>query len=337
MKKSFLGPLSLGLVALALGCSSDDGNQPPAASNGGDTSVPDASSMGGETGTTSGLQPPLPVVENPDHEQLLSAATPELVRNKRLVYDFWRTLVEARDTEATEPLLAKSYIQHDPNINTGSAAVLSFFAQFGEQVEVQERVQAKLVALVAERDLVVIAWVDEHTEPRPYTTTFFDMFRIENGVLAEHWDYGRVATGETPRGYVPPTANLNQEAALASSDRRLAANKGLVHEMWRTLLDAQLVDEAPRFLAPGYAQHSPIVNTGRDGFVAFLKQFAQPSEIQPAIPNFVQIVAEGDLVSISTISTEVDANGTPYATTWFDLFRVDGSLLVEHWDPATIE
>jgi predicted SnoaL-like aldol condensation-catalyzing enzyme len=336
MRKPSLRSLSLGLVALALGCSSDDGYEPPAASNG-DTSVPPASNTGAGTGTTSALQPPLPVVENPDHEQLLSAATPELARNKRLVYDFWRTLVEARDTEATEPLLAEDYIQHDPNVDTGSAAVLAFFAQFGEQVEVQERVQAKLVALVAERDFVVIAWVDEHTEPRPYTTTFFDLFRIENGVLAEHWDHGRLAAGETPRAYVPPTANPNQEAALASSDPRLAANKRLVHDMWRTLLDAQLVEETPRFLAPGYAQHSPIVNTGRDGFVAFLEQFAQPSAIQPTIPNFVQIVAEGDLVTISTVVTYDDANGTPYATTWFDLFRVDGGLLVEHWDPATID
>jgi predicted SnoaL-like aldol condensation-catalyzing enzyme len=71
--------------------------------------------------------------------------------------------------------------------------------------------------------------------------------------------------------------------------------------------------------------------------VAFLKQFAQPSAIQPAIPNFVQIVAEGDLVVMSTLSTEVDSNGKPYETTWFDLFRVDGGLLVEHWDAATIE
>lgn len=316
MKKTSLGALSLGLVALALGCSSD---------------------MDGGTEAPSGLQPPLPIVENPDHKQLLSAATPELVRNKRLVYDFWRTLVEALDTEATRPLLANGYIQHDPTIATGAEGVLAFFGQFGEKVAVQERVQAKLVALVAERDFVVIAWVDEHTEPRPYATTFFDMFRIENGVLAEHWDFGRVAKGETPAAYVPPTANANQEAALASSDPRLAANKRLVHEMWRTLLDAQLVDEAPRFLAPGYAQHSPIVNTGRDGFVAFLKQFAQPSAIQPAIPNFVQIVAEGDLVVMSTLSTEVDSNGKPYATTWFDLFRVDGGMLVEHWDAATIE
>ena len=115
--------------------------------------------------------------------------------------------------------------------------------------------QAKLVALVAERDLVVIAWVDEHTEPRPYATTFFDMFRIENGVLAEHWDFGRVAKGETPAAYVPPTANANQEVALASSDPRLAANKGLVHEMWRTLLDAQLVDQAQVFLRGVGAMH----------------------------------------------------------------------------------
>src|SRR3954465_5261656 len=67
MKKSCLGPLSLGLVALALGCSSNDGSQPPATSNG-DTSVAGTLNMGGGTGTTSGLQPPLPVVENPDHE-----------------------------------------------------------------------------------------------------------------------------------------------------------------------------------------------------------------------------------------------------------------------------
>jgi hypothetical protein len=106
MKRPSLRPFSLGLVALALGCSSDDGYEPPATSNV-DTSVPPASNTGAGTGTTSALQPPLPVVENPDHEQLLSAATPELARNKRLVYDFWRTLVEARDTEATEPLLAE--------------------------------------------------------------------------------------------------------------------------------------------------------------------------------------------------------------------------------------
>jgi predicted SnoaL-like aldol condensation-catalyzing enzyme len=338
MKSTFLCPLSLGLVALALGCSGDDGDEAPATSNV-ETSDLAASNMGGAGAeTTSGLRPALPVVENPDHEQLLSAATPELARNKRLVYDFWRTLIEARDTEAAEQYLAEDYIQHDPSADTGRAAVLAFFAAFGERLPVQERVQAKLVAMVAERDFVVFARVDEYAEPRPYTTTWIDLFRIENGVLAEHWDHGRLAMGETPRAYVPPTENPNQSAALASSDPQLAANKQLVHEMWRTLLDAGQGEEAPRFLAPGYIQHNPLASTGLEGFLAFARQVSQPPlEVQPGVANFIQIVAEGDLVSLATLVTYVGANGTPYATTWFDLFRVDGGLLVEHWDTATID
>jgi predicted SnoaL-like aldol condensation-catalyzing enzyme len=38
----------------------------------------------------------------------------------------------------------------------------------------------------------VLAFGREMTEPKDpkktYTTTWFDMFRIENGKLAEHWD-----------------------------------------------------------------------------------------------------------------------------------------------------
>jgi predicted SnoaL-like aldol condensation-catalyzing enzyme len=336
VKKLSLRPLCFGWLALALGCSSDDGDEVPVTSNA-DASNPTASNMGAGTETASGLQPALPVVENPNHEQLLSSATPELARNKRLVYDFWRTLIEARDTEAAEQYLAEDYIQHDPSADTGRAAVLAFFAAFGERLPVQERVQAKLVAMVAERDFVVLARVDEYTEPRPYTTTWFDLFRIENGVLAEHWDHGRLAMGETPRAYVPPTENPNQSAALASSDPQLAANKQLVHEMWRTLLDAEQGEEAPRFLAPGYIQHNPLASTGLEGFLAFARQLSQPREVQPGVANFIQIVAEGDLVSLATLVTYDGANGTPYTTTWFDLFRVDGGLLVEHWDTATID
>jgi predicted SnoaL-like aldol condensation-catalyzing enzyme len=40
--------------------------------------------------------------------------------------------------------------------------------------------------------LVVIGFAAKLPEPtdstKTYTTTWFDMFRIENGKLAEHWD-----------------------------------------------------------------------------------------------------------------------------------------------------
>jgi predicted SnoaL-like aldol condensation-catalyzing enzyme len=298
-------------------------------------SEPTPSDMAAGAGMPAGLQPALPVVENPDHEQLLSGASPELASNKRLVYDMWRTLIDARDTEAAEQYFAEDYIQHNPNVDTGRAGVLAFFASLGEPLEVQERVQAKLVAIVAEGDFVVMARVDEYTAPRPYTTTWFDLFRIEDGVIAEHWDHGRLPMGAAPQDYVPPMENLEQEAALMSDDQQLAANKALVHEMWRTLLDAQQVEEAPRFLAPGYVQHNPLANTGLEGFLAFFRQFAQPRAVQPTVADFIQIIAEDDLVVLATLTTYA-SGGTSYATTWFDMFRVNDGLLVEHWDTATI-
>jgi predicted SnoaL-like aldol condensation-catalyzing enzyme len=51
-----------------------------------------------------------------------------------------------------------------------------------------------LVTLVAERDVVVLGFrrelPDLQKEGQTYTTTWFDMLRVENGKIAEHWDYG---------------------------------------------------------------------------------------------------------------------------------------------------
>ena len=149
---------------------------------------------------TAALQPALPVLANDDHEQLLSSAVPALAANKRLVYDMWRTLIEARDTQAAGQYFAEGYIQHNPNADTGRAGVLEFFASQGPAQVVQARVRTPLVAVVAERDYVALVQVDAQQQPRPYTTTWFDLFRIEDGLVAEHWDHGRLPEGGSPGG-----------------------------------------------------------------------------------------------------------------------------------------
>lgn len=254
MQKLLFRSLVLACFALPLACSGEDGPASPAAVPGSDgtpateTNITRPADEGSNQSTTE-PQPALPVVENPDHEQLLSSDDPVLAANKRLVYDAWRTLIEARDIVAAEPYFREDYVQHNPNADTGRAGVLAFFASLGAPLPVQERVQAKLVAIVAEGDYVAVARVDEYTEPRLYTTTWFDLFRIQDGAIAEHWDHGRLPAGGTPRGYVPPAESADQQAELASPEPQLAENKQLVHEMWRTLLDAQQVEEAPAYLA----------------------------------------------------------------------------------------
>ena len=54
------------------------------------------------------------------------------------------------------------------------------------------KIKAEIVSITAERDLVTMAHVVRYPDPsdasKTYTTTWFDMFRIEGGKIVEHWD-----------------------------------------------------------------------------------------------------------------------------------------------------
>jgi predicted SnoaL-like aldol condensation-catalyzing enzyme len=134
----------------------------------------------------------LAVTPNANHEQMLVSSDAKAAANKRLVYDFWREVFEGGHMEFAERYMSESYIQHNPNVPTGRAAFVAFFQRFVKPNPIEARVKAPLVAIVADGDYVVLSFVSEQADPKDstkkYTTTWFDMFRIENGKIAEHWD-----------------------------------------------------------------------------------------------------------------------------------------------------
>ena len=137
-------------------------------------------------------QAQVPVVANPDHEAMLRHADPRLAANKRLVYDFWREVFEAAQMDLAPRYMAEGYIQHNPRVPTGRQAFVDFFSKVRKPAPIEARVKAPLVAMLADGDLVVMAFAREYPEPadpaKKYTTTWFDMFRIVDGKVAEHWD-----------------------------------------------------------------------------------------------------------------------------------------------------
>ena len=143
-----------------------------------------------------------PVVANPDHEAMLQSDDPRLAANKRLVYDMWRTLLDAGHAEQADKFLAEDYIQHNPNVATGRAAVIEFIKSSRPRTEIPERVNREIVSITAEGDYVIISFVRRGKNPlknnEDYTTSWFDMFRIENGKIAEHWDTAELWT-EPPK------------------------------------------------------------------------------------------------------------------------------------------
>lgn len=132
------------------------------------------------------------VVAQPDHAALLASNDARLAANKRFVYDFWREVFEGGHMELADKYMAESYIQHNPNVATGRAAFIEVFSKRVKPQPIEAKVKAPLVAIVADGDLVVLSFVKEGVDPKDatkkFTTTWFDMFRLESGKIAEHWD-----------------------------------------------------------------------------------------------------------------------------------------------------
>jgi predicted SnoaL-like aldol condensation-catalyzing enzyme len=137
----------------------------------------------------------LPVTTNTNQQALLKSDNRKLAANKKLVFDFWREVFQTHDMSKAAHYMAEDYMQHNPNVPTGRQPFMDFFGKLPRQ-PVKPEID-NLVTLLAEGDMVVLAFRREMPDPqnagKTYTTTWFDMFRIKDGKLAEHWDFGTKA------------------------------------------------------------------------------------------------------------------------------------------------
>ena len=74
------------------------------------------------------------------------------------MYDLWREVLEARRADRADRYVTAEYIQHNPTVPTGRRGLVAFVAGLRPPAPVAPRVPAPLVAIVAERDLVVLSF-----------------------------------------------------------------------------------------------------------------------------------------------------------------------------------
>ena len=141
------------------------------------------------------------------------------------------------------------------------------------------------------------------------------------------------AQEETPMNPAPTLAQ-DHAALLASPDPKLAANKRLVYDMYRIVLQGGHVDRAGEFIAEDYIQHNPMSEQGLKGVQDYIRKTrpARPLEERLELP-LIQLIAEGDYVMTAFVRPEKDAAGQTYYSTWFDLYRIENGKIAEHWDP----
>ena len=67
---------------------------------------------------------PLPAT---DQKSLLKSNDPQLAKNKKIVYDFWREVLEAGHLDLAEKYMTETYMQHNPNVSTGRQGFVDLF------------------------------------------------------------------------------------------------------------------------------------------------------------------------------------------------------------------
>jgi predicted SnoaL-like aldol condensation-catalyzing enzyme len=133
----------------------------------------------------------LPVVPTKDQAGMLKSKDPKLAANKKIAYDFYRIVLRGLRLDQAEKYMRDDYIQHNPNADTRIEGFKAYFTKLGGPKPVPDTLE-DLVAIQAEGDYVTLSLVRTYDDPvnkgQKYTSTWFDMFRIQDGKIAEHWD-----------------------------------------------------------------------------------------------------------------------------------------------------
>lgn len=104
--------------------------------------------------------------------------------NKKLVLDFYETVLNGKDADAASRYVADNYIQHNPRVPNGIAALQGFVREMRRSVP-ESRSTVKRV--VAEGPLVVLHSFVQRS-PQDRGSALVDIFRVEAGLIVEHWD-----------------------------------------------------------------------------------------------------------------------------------------------------
>src|SRR5262245_6092951 len=71
----------------------------------------------------------LPVEVHPRQAELLPSGDAALAANKRLAFDFWREIMQARHIEKIDAFVAQSFIDHEAKAGAGRDALVAALAR----------------------------------------------------------------------------------------------------------------------------------------------------------------------------------------------------------------
>jgi predicted SnoaL-like aldol condensation-catalyzing enzyme len=114
--------------------------------------------------------------------------------NKKIVTEFYRIVFEPRNADLIDQYIAPDFVEHNPSIQGGRDGLVKFMKTLPRPAsdDVGPEMKDPPAYIVAEGDLVTFVFKQKTPDPKDKTKTYdrftYDMFRIKNGKIVEHWD-----------------------------------------------------------------------------------------------------------------------------------------------------
>ncbi|MBV8251511.1 MAG: ester cyclase [Chitinophaga sp.] len=104
-------------------------------------------------------------------------------QNKKVVLAFYQQMFGDKDTAAVDKYILPTYIQHNPGVSDGATAFKKAAAAWFKGAP---KTKIDVQHIAADSDLVFLHI--KNIKPDGKLKSTIDIFRLENGRIAEHWD-----------------------------------------------------------------------------------------------------------------------------------------------------
>jgi predicted SnoaL-like aldol condensation-catalyzing enzyme len=221
--------------------------------------------------------------------------------------------IETGDPASVAVVNPDQYIQHNPQTHGGGEGLAALFKRLSKTSP-----RVNIVRIFSDGDFVF-----GHSEYDFSTSRVgFEVFRFEGDQTVEHWDNIQSRQGPNLSGHSMvdgPTEVLD----LEYTER----NRALIEKFVQTVLIGRQIDQLPQFICETFVEHNPRLSDGLLALHDALASRGPDSKLAICYEKLHRILAEGNFVL-----SICEGHREGIHTSFYDLFRIEGSKIVEHWD-----
>ncbi|MGO4743120.1 nuclear transport factor 2 family protein [Serratia quinivorans] len=238
---------------------------------------------------------------------------------KEVVINMWQALMVEADPNAIATYVNPHYRQHSPYVKDGPQGLRDLGAELRADYSYEQ------VRIIGNDEFAVMHGVHYNWLNGVFTggeaVVGFDMFRVSNGQIAEHWDASvpLIRASVSGRGQLDGATDITQPQLTSLSQQVGQDYVQLI------LIEGQR-DRLGEFVRHDVKQHQ--IDIG-DGIQALDDALANSTKRYDAV---LHVIAEGEFVAVHSSGS---INQQPHS--FWDLLRIDGhGLIAEQWQIAAV-